>query len=183
MSTNYSGVESAVWRWLDEAVIKLNLCPFAHQPRQQNKIKLVCTQAVEPDDILQHLFSELMFLQQTPATDTTLLVLTEALEDFYNYNQFLDECDRLLVNEGLVGEFQIASFHPDYQFAGTEKQDRENFTNRSPYPILHLIREQQLEDEIARYPNVELIPERNIQKLSSLNEQQMRAIFGKQFKR
>jgi hypothetical protein len=100
--------------------------------------------------------------------ETTLLIHPDLLNNFYAYNEFLDDADELLYQEGLEGVLQIASFHPNYQFSGTELNDAENYTNRSPYPMLHILREDSLEKAIALHPNVDAIPERNIQVMHQL---------------
>ena len=135
-------------RWLERAVIGLNLCPFAKAVHARGQVRYVLSDTDDPRDLLEQLGEELLFLRDAPAAevDTTLLVHPHALQDFLDYNDFLDEADALVAQLGLEGTLQVASFHPDYQFAGTVPEDVTNFTNRAPYPTLHLLRE----DSVAR---------------------------------
>lgn len=157
-------------QWIEQLVLAHNLCPFAHKPYQAGLIRISVTPASKPELLLAVLKAELHALQATPAdkVETTLLIHPGVLNNFYAYNDFLDDADELLYQEGLEGVLQIASFHPHYQFSGTELDDAENYTNRSPYPMLHLLREDSLEKAIAHYPNVDAIPERNIQVMHKL---------------
>lgn len=128
--------------------------------------------------MLVDLYNECQYLTQNVAVETTLLVIPDCLESFDEYNQFLDLCDVLLMRYDWNGVFQIASFHPQYQFSDTEPDDRENWTNRSPYPILHLLREESLTKALANHPSPEKIPETNIEKLKCLDEREFERIFG-----
>ena len=110
--------------------------------------------------------------------ETTLLIHPGVLEDFYDYNDFFDLVEGLLVQEGYEGEFQVASFHPDYQFEGTRPEDAENYTNRSPYPMLHLIREDSLEHAVTHYPDVDAIPQRNIDTMNALGASHHQAVLA-----
>lgn len=172
-------IKDAVQRWLDDVVIGLNLCPFAAKPNRQKVIRIEVCHATSEQELSAVLLHELALLSNTPAQilETTLLVIPDMLQDFYDYNDYLDEADRLLVEKGFEGELQIASFHPDYQFAGTDAADAENLTNRSPYPILHLIREESLEEVLAKYPDPDSIPENNIRRVQALTEQEKRQLF------
>ena len=132
------------------------------------------------ETLLVDLYDELERLDRTPAEqiDTTLLIIPDQLDDFLDYNDMLDLADGLLEQQGWEGTFQIASFHPAYQFADTQVDDRENFTNRAPYPILHILREASLDRGLASYPDPEQIPERNIATLNGLSDDQWRSLFG-----
>ncbi len=129
--------------WLDSVVIGLNLCPFAKAVRTRDHIRFVVSPACGKDALQDDLRAELLRLQQADAQmlDTTLLIHPQVLQDFAAYNRFLDVTDSVLTALGLQGVIQIASFHPQYRFAGTRAHDPENCTNRSPYPMLHLLRE------------------------------------------
>ncbi|MDD5321632.1 MAG: DUF1415 domain-containing protein [Methylococcales bacterium] len=166
-----------VRHWVENLVVGLNLCPFAKRELVQNRIRFSVTEAVTEEQLLVDLQAELELLNNDEAVETTLLIHPKVLQDFYNYNQFLSRADSLLAQMGLVGVYQIASFHPDYQFGGTEPDDVENYTNRSPYPMLHLIREESLERAIANYPDSDWIPERNIALLKSLGRNKIQALF------
>lgn len=159
-------------------MIGLDLCPFAGSAWQEQKIRLTISNSSVQEDLLRDLYEEVRFLEQNQSTETTLLVIPGCLESFDEYNQFLDLCDSLLAQYDWNGEFQIASFHPEYQFSGTHPDDRENWTNRSPYPVLHLLREKSLTKALANHPCPEKIPEINIEKLNSLDECDFKRIFS-----
>lgn len=164
--------------WLENVVLKHNLCPFAHKPFKGGQIRFVVTDSARPEFLLEDLQHELDYLRATPVeeVETTLLIHPGTLEDFLDYNDFLDVVDALLVEDGYEGEFQVASFHPDYQFADTRPKDAENYTNRSPWPMLHLIREDSLAQAVASYPEVDAIPERNIQTMNALGAEHHRQV-------
>lgn len=166
----------AVRRWVESVVIEFSLCPFAKRELIANRVRFVVTDASSEADLLESLESELELLGCTPSIETTLLIHPNVLTDFLDYNQFLDDADRLLVQMQLEGVYQIASFHPDYQFAGTEADDAENFTNRSPYPILHLLREESLANAIARTADVDQIPLRNIETMKQKGTETLRSV-------
>lgn len=156
--------------WVEHWVIGESLCPFAHKPATENRILYQVSNAQRPKQLLLELAQALEHLINTPTqvVETTLLIHPYVLKDFLAYNAFLDQVDDLLVEMDLEGVLQVASFHPDYQFADTDYDDVENFTNRSPYPMLHLIREASIEQAIRYHPNIEAIPERNIKHVRSL---------------
>jgi hypothetical protein len=156
--------------WLERAVIGLNLCPFANAVHRRNQIRYVVSIAQDRDALAVDLASELLLLAATDpqAVETTLLIHPYALTDFHDYNAFLDVTDRIVARLDLAGELQVASFHPDYAFADCAADAIENFTNRSPYPMLHLLRESSVEAAIDAYPDTEQIYEKNIETLRSL---------------
>ncbi|MCF7222286.1 DUF1415 domain-containing protein [Marilutibacter chinensis] len=160
----------ATRRWLERAVIGLNLCPFAKAVHAKRQIRYVHSPARTPEALLEQLADELRFLHAAnPDTvDTTLLVHPQVLGDFLEFNDFLDDADALLARLDLEGEIQVASFHPDYRFAGTGPDEIGNFTNRAPYPTLHLLREASIDRAIAAYPDPDVIVERNIATLEAL---------------
>lgn len=165
--------------WVERVVIGLNLCPFAGQPWRTGRVLIEVSPAEHPEALAEDLADALLTLSRSKPTDceTTLLVHPRVLVCFYDYNDFLDVADQLLEQMGLAGEFQIASFHPAYQFAGTKPEDRSNATNRSPYPMLHLLREASVEAATARLDHPEAIYERNIDTLRSLADSDWRALF------
>lgn len=171
-------VITAVQAWIEKAVIGLNLCPFAKSVYVKKQIRYAVSTATDRDALLVELQNELSELHATDPeqTDTTLLILTGMLENFLDYNDFLDEADTLIDRSGLRGEIQIASFHPDYQFAGTQADDIENYTNRSPYPILHLLRESSIDRAVAVFPDAENIFEKNMETLRKLGHQGWHAL-------
>ena len=158
----------AVRNWVENLVVGLNLCPFAKRELVKNRVRFVTTAANNEEQLVLALQAELTLLNNDPSIETTVLIHPEVLQDFYDYNDFLDVADAVLVEMELDGVYQIASFHPDYQFGGTGADDAENYTNRSPYPVLHLLREDSLEQVIADYPDVDDIPERNIALMNEL---------------
>lgn len=149
--------------WLARAVIGLNLCPFAKAVHVKNQIRYAVSEATNLEGVLMDLEAELNTLTQAdPAEiDTTLLILPHALDDFLEYNDCLFFADRMLKQLRVEGELQIASFHPRYQFEGSEADDIENYTNRAPYPILHLLREASIERAVDAFPDAADIYERN----------------------
>ncbi|MFY3386396.1 DUF1415 domain-containing protein [Paracidovorax sp. MALMAid1276] len=157
-------------RWLERAVIGLNLCPFAKSVHAKGLIHYTVVDAREPQGVLLALRSELESLAacSPDERDTTLLVLPHCLESFLDFNDFLGDADQLLESMDLDGVLQIASFHPHFQFAGTSADDVTNCTNRSPYPTLHLLREESVDRAVAAFPEAETIYERNIEVLESL---------------
>jgi hypothetical protein len=157
-------------RWLERAVIGLNLCPFAKSVHIKGLVHYSVSLATDPKELLADLERELIQLQAHAASarDTTLLIALGCLADFYDYNAFLSKADRLLVRLGLDEEFQIASMHPDYQFAGTSVDDITNFTNRSPYPTLHLLREASIDRAVTAFPDASTIYEANMQTMQKL---------------
>lgn len=168
--TDPETIESTTRRWLERAVIGLNLCPFAKSVYVKNQVRIVVSDASTEGALLTQLGEELVALRDTSPdlVDTTLLVHPQVLSDFLDYNDFLDAADALLVELELDGDIQIASFHPQYQFEGNEPDDVENLTNRAPYPILHLLREDSVERAVAAYPEPDAIIERNINTVREL---------------
>jgi uncharacterized protein len=160
---SHDAVIAATRHWLTEAVIGLNLCPFAKAVHVKGQIRYAISDAVNMEGALTDLETEIQALvAENPETvDTTLLVLPQAPGDFLDYNDCLFFADRLIKQLRLEGIIQIASFHPHYQFEGSEPDDLENYTNRAPYPILHLLREKSIERAVQAFPDAEDIYERN----------------------
>ena len=156
--------------WLTRAVIGLNLCPFAKSVHVKEQIRYVVSDATTPEQLVEHLVTELSLLRDADPDeiDTTLLIHPQVLQDFDDYNAFLDIVDAVIDEMELEGELQVASFHPQYQFDGTEEDDIENYTNRSPYPTLHLLRESSIERAVAAFPNAEDIYQTNMETLRKL---------------
>ena len=168
-------IESAK-KWVETIVVAHQLCPFANRELQNDRVRFVVTDSETEDELLVALTAELRMLISDPSIETTLLIHHRALIEFYAYNDFLQAADSLLIEMGMGGVIQIASFHPAYQFADTEPDDVENYTNRSPDPMLHLIREDSLERAIAEYPGVDNIPERNIACMAAMGAPRMKAL-------
>jgi hypothetical protein len=157
-----------VLEWIDEFVIELGLCPFAGLARTTGGVRAIVTAAVDIPSLLSDLTFELELLVRDLDIETTLLIHPGVLTDFEDYNDFLDLADGLLQNLNLDGELQIASFHPSYCFADSKPNDPENLSNRSPYPLLHLLREDSVTRAIKSHADIEAIPKKNIALLRQL---------------
>ncbi len=159
--------------WVQEIVIGLNLCPFAAQPFQKDTIEYTVITGDSIEQHLQQLADSFHLLDDNPGIETSLLIYPDAYQTFDDYLDWLDYANHLLEDLNYIGCYQIASFHPDYRFAGSTKSDASNFTNRSPWPMLHLIREHSLEAAITAYPDIEQVPKNNIKKLQEIGYQEM----------
>lgn len=179
-SFDVAAVETDTRRWLERAVIGLNLCPFAKAVYAKNQVRIVISDASTERALLEELGEELALLRDTPAdqVDTTLLVHPQVLQDFLDYNDFLDQADALVEALDLDGVLQVASFHPDYQFAGTAPDDAENLTNRAPYATLHLLREDSVARAVDAYPEPDAIIERNIATMQALGIEGFRKLLS-----
>jgi hypothetical protein len=173
-------VIAATRAWLEKAVIGLNLCPFARNPHVHGRIRFVVSEQLSTVGLLIDLAFELQRLHQIDPLEceTTLLIHPQVLADFHLYNDFLDESDALVETLALTGELQIASFHPDYQFAHTEPQDMENYSNRSPYPMLHLLREASVSLAADSHVDVDGIIDCNKQTLRKLGIEGWRSLWS-----
>ena len=156
--------------WLEKAVIGLNLCPFAKAVYVKNQVRLVVSKARHADDLLEELDRELDLLVATPASeiDTTLLIHPTLFEDFLDFNDFLEIAEDVIDEHELDGVVQLASFHPKFQFEGTEPDDISNYTNRAPFAILHLLREESVDRAVEAFPQADAIFEANIATLEKL---------------
>jgi hypothetical protein len=170
MGSNDQAVIDETLKWVKNEVIGLNLCPFAREPYVAGRIRCVVSSADDVEVLRAQLADELRLLRSLDAgtTETTLLIHPRVLGDFLEYNDFLDLANQTILDLGFEGEFQIASFHPCYQFEGTEPDDATNRTNRSPYPMLQILREASVEQAVAEYPNVDQISERNMETMRRL---------------
>ena len=165
--------------WLEKAVIGLNLCPFAKAVHAKRQVRYVVSHADGEEALLADLMHELQLLAAADPgdVDTTLLMHPRVLGDFLDYNAFLDLADAAVEELGLDGFLQVASFHPDYQFADSEPDDIANYSNRSPYPTLHLLREESVDKAVAAFPEAERIYEANIETLRKLGHAGWRALW------
>lgn len=179
MSATNRSAESSINEWLEQVVIGLNLCPFARKPYEDDRIRIVTEETSRVEDLLVRLVNELRFLESEEAKkiETTLVVVPNMLQDFDDYLWCLSEFNELVVGSGYEGVFQVASFHPAYQFEDTEPNDKSNLTNRSPYPVFHLIREASLTRVLAAYENPELIPEKNIKLMEGMENEKLEKLF------
>ena len=171
-----AAIVAATRRWIREVVIGLNLCPFAAAPMERETIRyLVCPER-RPEAIYRALLAEMEVFVQLPEeqVETGLFIVPAGLESFDDYLDLLYSAEQAIPEAGLEGVLQLASFHPDYLFEGAPEDDPANYTNRSPYPMFHLIRSEGLARAVARYPDPEQIPERNIRTLRELGLAEMR---------
>lgn len=171
--TKVNAIIAATRAWVDKAVIGLNLCPFAKAVQVKNQVRYVVSAAQTAQELRADLMVELGRLSAADPdlVDTTLLIHPDVLGDFLEYNRFLATADALLEDLALGGQIQIASFHPRYQFADAATDDIDNYTNRSPYPILHLLREASIDRAVAAFPDAALIYDRNIATLRQIGHQ------------
>ena len=176
MTVTDDEVVASTRRWVSDFVIGLNLCPFAKAVQTKGQVRYVVTHAESGVRLLEELQRELATLQAADPNelDTTLLIHPHVLGDFFDYNDFLAEVDDLLQELELEGELQVASFHPDYCFAGSAADDPANYTNRSPYPMLHLLRETSVTRAVEAFPDTATIPERNVELLRNMSADDLR---------
>ena len=167
---NHGEVIAATREWIEKAVIGLNLCPFAKSVYVKNQVRIVVSDARHIDGFLEDLDRELDHLAEVDpeVTDTTLLIHPTLFPDFLDFNDVHQIADEAVAEHDLEGVIQIASFHPQYQFEGTEPDDITNYTNRAPFPTLHLIREESLDRAVEAFPDAEMIYERNMETLRKL---------------
>lgn len=167
----YANVEQRTRAWLDSFVVGLNLCPFARPVIAANGLRLTVCESGQLEDIAASYLQELELICQSPESEiaTSLLVLPAGLEDFDTYLDFVDNASSLLDDQGLMGTIQLASFHPLYQFDGEPQGATSHFTNRSPYPMIHFLREEMMERVLRDFPHPEEIPRRNIETLQAMD--------------
>ncbi|MGY0615898.1 DUF1415 domain-containing protein [Vibrio sp. FJH11] len=178
-NTDTNVISQQVDQWLNDVVIGLNLCPFAAKPQRNKQIKIFVSEATQEVALLEDILLQLIELSNTESEklETTLVVVPNMLDDFWDYNLFIDWVEGLIKQQDWEGIFQVATFHPDYCFGGAEPEDDENLTNRSPYPIFHLIREESMEKMLKHYPDPESIPDTNIARVSALSEEERKKLF------
>lgn len=162
--------------WIHQFIIEYRICPFAKVPVLNNQLRISVYNSTKTAIALEELMTEVYHLDQHPETETTLLVFADSFKDFFVYLDLVDLAERLLYEQGYEGKYQIASFHPEYCFADADYDAVTNYTNRSPYPMLHLLREDRLEQAISAYGDTESIPERNQQLMQQLGLEQIKAI-------
>lgn len=149
--------------WVEQLIVKYNICPFARRELERKSIRYAVAKERSVEAVLTQLIAECGYLDEHPETETTLFILPHGYEGFYQYLDLLDLANNLLLAQGYEGVYQLASFHPDYCFDGELQSDAANYTNRAPYPILHILREASLEQAIANYDDPENIPQRNME--------------------
>ncbi|EKP4404443.1 DUF1415 domain-containing protein [Vibrio parahaemolyticus] len=178
-NTDINAITQQVDQWLNDVVIGLNLCPFAAKPQRNKQIKIFVSKATQEEALLEDILLQLIELSTTEPEklETTLVVVPNMLQDFWDYNFCIDWVEGLIKQQDWEGIFQVATFHPDYCFGGAAPEDDENLTNRSPYPIFHLIREESMEKVLKHYPDPESIPDTNIARVSALSEEERKKLF------
>lgn len=178
MTMDPARIEAETRAWVDRFVISLNLCPFAKAVQAKQQVRYVVSSATSGDELLEALAEEMHRLVATDAeeVDTTMLIHPLVLQDFLDFNDFLGLADDLVEELGYAGTLQVASFHPRYQFAGTSPDDPGNASNRSPYPVLHLLREDSVDRAVAAFPEAETIYEKNIRTLEELGAEGIAAL-------
>ncbi len=178
MLTEAETVIAVTQHWLEKAVIGLNLCPFAKAVHVRKQIRYAVSAATTPEALLEDLMTELRALQHADPdkVETTLLIHPHVLTDFLDFNDFLDTVDLAVAEPEFKDAFQVASLHPQYQFTGTAPEDIENYTNRSPYPTLHLLRETSVDRAVAAFPDAEQIADNNVETLNKLGHQGWRQL-------
>ncbi|EGQ7971334.1 DUF1415 domain-containing protein [Vibrio parahaemolyticus] len=178
-NTDIKAITQQVEQWLNDVVIGLNLCPFAAKPQRNKQIKIFVSEATQEEALLEDILLQLIELSTTEPEklETTLVVVPNMLQDFWDYNFCIDWVEGLIKQQDWEGIFQVATFHPDYCFGGAAPEDDENLTNRSPYPIFHLIREESMEKVLKHYPDPESIPDTNIARVSALSEEERKKLF------
>lgn len=170
-------------KWVETFIVAHNICPFAHKEVEEKTVKYTFSSANNMVDCLEDLIRECVIMDSDHSMTTTLLSFPNAFEEFDDFLDFLDLSQRLLVEQGYEGIYQLAHFHPKYCFEGMESEDPSNYTNRSPYPLLHIIREEDLENALKHYPHPEEIPKRNVKYTRELGLEKVREIRENCFKK
>ena len=163
MTTDTHQIIEQTRHWVQQLIVKYNICPFARREVERKSIRYSVAENRKPQAVLQQLLDEAKHMDTIPETETTLFILPSGFEGFYEFLNLVDVADALLVEEGYEGVYQLAHFHPDYCFEGEPQDDPANYTNRAPYPTLHLLREASIEEALRDYDDPESIPERNIE--------------------
>ncbi|WP_333873308.1 DUF1415 domain-containing protein [Methylobacter sp.] len=171
-------VKAATQAWLKSVIIEYGICPFAKRELERGSIYFSVNHDRELEQCLLHLMDECERLNTETDIETTLLIYAEAFSEFDDYLDFVEIAESLLTEQGYEGTYQLASFHPDYCFQGSDQYDASNYTNRSPYPMLHLLRETSIEQAVAEYPDPENIPQHNIELTRKLGLAKMQTLLA-----
>ena len=169
-------------RWINSFIVDLNLCPFARREVMRNSMRFTVFEDSDPANILHALSEEITLLHNSPEIETSFLILPAGMPDFRDFNDFIYAAESLTEALGWEGRYQLVGFHPQYQFANTEPDDAENYTNRSPFPMLHILRESSVSDAVASTHDAALIPQRNIAALVDLGTTALKARWRNCFK-
>jgi hypothetical protein len=171
-------IKTATQAWLKSIIIEYSICPFAKRELERGSIYFSVNHDTDIEQCLLHLIDECDRLNTEPGIETTLLIYADAFAEFDDYLDFLEIAESLLIEQGYEGTYQLASFHPDYCFQGSDPDDAANYTNRSPYPMLHLLRETSIEQAVASHPDPESIPQNNIELTRKLGLAKMQALLA-----
>lgn len=164
--------------WIHSLIIKFNICPFAKREMTKGTVRFQVSFTAKEEAALTEIMSEIEALDQQREVETTLMIFPRLFTDFFHYLDFVDLAEQLLVESGYEGIYQIASFHPDYCFADVDFNDVSNYTNRSPYPMLHLLREESVEKAIDYYGDTSTIPEKNIATMQQLGLEKIQKLLS-----
>lgn len=170
-------VTAQTMKWVKDFIVTLNVCPFAKREVEKESVRCVVVRSKKIDVALEELMSEIQWLDEHSETETTLLVFPTLFKDFHRYLDFVETAENLMFDQGCEGVYQLATFHPDYCFSGAEQDDVSNYTNRSPYPMLHILREESLDKAIEFYGDTTDIPNQNIRKMEALGKHKLDSIF------
>ncbi len=173
---NDDTAEIAVKSWIDNVIVGLNFCPFAKKEIERDTVRYAIFHSTQANDALDHLLDELMLLDSQVDVQTTILIFPSGFDNFEEYLDMLELANSLISRGGYGGIYQLASFHPNYCFDGEAQEDPANYTNRSPYPLLHILRESSVEAVLKRYPHPQSIPENNIAKARELGTEFLQAL-------
>lgn len=165
-------------KWVKNFIVALNICPFAKREVERDSIRLVVLRSKKTEVALEELMSEIQWLDEHPETETTLLVFPSLFKDFYRYLDFVDLAENLMIEQECEGVYQLATFHPDYCFSGTDGDEASNYTNRSPYPMLHLLREASLDKAIKFYGDTTQIPEKNVEVMDVMGQKKLESLLA-----
>lgn len=171
-------VTTQTMAWVKEFIVALNVCPFAKREVERESVRCVVLRSKKMDVALEELMSEIQWLDEHPETETTLLIFPTLFKDFHRYLDFVETAEDLMFDQECEGVYQLATFHPDYCFSGAEPDDVSNYTNRSPYPMLHLLREASVDKAIEFYGDTAEIPNQNIEKMEALGKSKLDDMFA-----
>lgn len=171
-------VTTQTMTWVKEFIVSLNVCPFAKREVEKGSVRYVVLRSKKMDVALEELMAEIQWLDEHPETETTLLIFPTLFKDFHRYLDFVETAEDLMFDQECEGVYQLATFHPDYCFSGTEPDDVSNYTNRSPYPMLHLLREASVDKAIEFYGDTSEIPNQNIEKMEKLGKSKLDEMFS-----
>lgn len=171
--------EQRIQKWIQECVIGFNLCPFARKEFDQGNIRYKVSASNSDEDLLLTLTSEIELLESNNEIETSIVIINDYLQNFLDYCDFIELANSLLFELNFEGCYQIAGFHPEYQFAETQAGDAENYTNRSPLPLLHILREDSVENAIKNHPDAHGIPVKNIDRMNTIGAKKLRELFDK----